>query len=78
MLERHGTNIPHPPTTGYPGIHARKPSPVTNRLVSKASGEQAGVDAVLVRVDQGAGSDGTRDDRPDRGLRTLAGMGTNT
>jgi len=41
---------------------------VADRLVSVAPSWQAGVDAILVGVDKGVRSDGTRDDRLDRGL----------
>src|SRR5215211_5356915 len=43
-------------------------APVANRLVLIAPGGQAGVDAVLVGVDEGALSNGARDDRLDRPL----------
>src|SRR5215213_8377076 len=43
-------------------------APVANRLVLVAPGGQAGVDAILVGVDEGASSDDGRDDRLDRPL----------
>ena len=41
---------------------------VADRLVPQAPGVQAGVDALLVGVDQAAGSHGALDDRLDRPL----------
>ncbi len=43
-------------------------SGVADRFMPVAPGWQAGVDAILVRVDEGARGDGGRDDRLDRGL----------
>ncbi len=43
-------------------------APMADRLVPVAPGWQAGVDAVFVRVDEGARGDGGGDDRLDRGL----------
>src|SRR3954452_14992103 len=43
-------------------------APVADRLVLKAPGGQAGVDAILVGVDEGALSDDGRDDQLDRTL----------
>src|SRR5689334_16733340 len=43
-------------------------APVADRLVPVAPGGQAGVDAILVGVDEGASSDDGRDDRLDRPL----------
>ena len=41
---------------------------VADGLVPVAPGWQAGVDGILVRMDEGARRDGSGDDRPDRGL----------
>ncbi len=41
---------------------------VANRLVPVTPGWQAGVDGILVRMDEGARDDGGCDDRLDRGL----------
>ncbi len=43
-------------------------APVADRLVPVAPGRQAGVDAILVRVDEGARGDSGGDDRLDRPL----------
>ncbi len=43
-------------------------APVTDRLMSVAPDRQAGIDAILVRVDEGAGGDSGGDNRLDRGL----------
>ena len=43
-------------------------APMADRLVAVAPAFQAGVDAILVGVDQGAWGDDTRDDRLDRFL----------
>src|SRR3954464_8203991 len=43
-------------------------APVADRLVPVAPGGEAGVDDILVRVDQATGGNGTGDDRLDRPL----------
>jgi len=43
-------------------------APVTNGFVPVAPGWQAGVDAIFVRVDEGAWGDSGADNRLDRGL----------
>jgi len=53
-------------------------APMADRLVVIPPAFQPGVDAILVGVDQGARGDGTRDDRLDRLLPTLASMGRST
>ncbi len=62
-LDRVDVDLAEPVAILVAGVFA---APVTDGLVAIAPAFQAGVDAILVGVDQGARGDSTRDDRPDR------------
>src|SRR3954449_3134116 len=64
-LDRVDVNLAEPVPVLVAGVFA---APVTDRLVLVAPGWQAGVDTILVGVDEGALSNGGRDDRLDRDL----------
>src|SRR3954454_8383307 len=64
-LDRVDVHLAEPVPVLVAGVFA---APVTDRLVLVAPGWQAGVDTILVGVDEGALSNGGRDDRLDRDL----------
>src|SRR5215207_9346130 len=64
-LDRVDVHLAEPVPVLVAGVLA---APVTDRLVLAAPGWQAGVDTILVGVDEGAAGDGGRDDRLDRDL----------
>src|SRR4051812_45217213 len=64
-LDRVNVDLAEPVPVLVAGVLA---APVTDRLVLAAPGWQAGVDTILVGVDEGAAGDGGRDDRLDRDL----------
>ncbi len=64
-LDRVGVDLAEPVTVLVAGVFAAS---MADRLVSVAPGGQARVDAILVRVDEGARGDRCLDDRLDRPL----------